>query len=93
MKACITTTSFAVIVNGGPSFFQASHGLRQGYSLSPRLFLVVMEGLNTMIIKTRECGLFRGLRVGVRIGLRKQKSKGVFDVVEDVNGFNILKNR
>lgn len=35
VKACISTTSFAVIVNGGSStFFQAPRGLRQDNPLS-----------------------------------------------------------
>lgn len=46
IKSCITIMSFVVIVNVGlTSFFQTSSGLKQGDSLSPLLFVVVMEGV------------------------------------------------
>lgn len=44
MNWCISTTLFAIIINGDVSnFFQASRGLRQGDLLSSLLFMVVME--------------------------------------------------
>lgn len=50
MHACISTTSFAVVINGDlSSFFKISQSLRQGDPLSPLLFIIVMETLNMML--------------------------------------------
>lgn len=50
MKICMSTTSFAVMINGEPSsFFKASRGFRQGDHLSPLLFLMVMEAFSRLM--------------------------------------------
>lgn len=69
IKACVTTTFFATMLNEGPSgFFKASRRLRQGDPLFPLLFIVVVEALNKLLARAMEADFFRGLCVGKQEG-------------------------
>ena len=51
--SCITSTSFAVLINRSASpFFKAKRGLHQGCPLSPFLFLSVVDSLSKAILDT-----------------------------------------
>ena len=67
---CITSVNFVVLINGTPSkFFTASRGIRQGFPLSPLLFILVIEGLSLLISNAREHGLIRGIKVSFSLTL------------------------
>lgn len=61
---CITSISFAVLINGEPSEnFRPSRGLRQGDLLSPYLFLLCTEDLISLISKAAESNLITGVKI------------------------------
>jgi hypothetical protein len=62
IMTCVTTTSYAVMVNGVPhGYIKPTRGLRQGDPLSPYLFLLCAEGLSALIRKAERekkiCGI------------------------------------
>jgi hypothetical protein len=62
---CITYASFVVMINGETSpFFNPGRGLRQGFPLSPLLFLLIVEGLSRLLKEALENGSFKGVIIG-----------------------------
>jgi hypothetical protein len=67
---CITSTSFAVLINGSASpFFHVERGLHQGCPLSPLLFLLVVEGLNRALEAAKTSGEFQGISISPTLKL------------------------
>ncbi|KAJ9691416.1 hypothetical protein PVL29_013559 [Vitis rotundifolia] len=65
MRGCVSTVSFAVLVNGNAKgWVKASRGLRQGDSLSPFLFTLVADVLSRMLLRAEEINSLKGFRVG-----------------------------
>jgi hypothetical protein len=64
IMSCVSSVSYAVIINGEPSaFFQRDKGLRQGCPLSPLLFIMVMESLSLLINREKFVGTLTGITV------------------------------
>lgn len=65
MKECASTATTLVLVNDSPTMeFKLERGLRQGDPLSHFLYLIAVEGLNMLISKVDELGLFEAAYVG-----------------------------
>jgi len=65
IKACVSTATLSILVNGVPSKpFRMGHGLRRGDPMSPFLFVMMAEVLNRMLSKAAALGFFQGLCVG-----------------------------
>ena len=61
MMTCITTVSYFILINGEPKgLITPTRGIRQGDPLSPFLFLLCIEGLNTLIVQAAIRGDIKG---------------------------------
>jgi len=64
VMALVTSSNFSILVNGSPSeIFNPSRGLRQGDSLSPFIFIILMEGLGRAIKQAQYSGKIKGLKL------------------------------
>ena len=62
--ACVSSANYVMFINGFPTkFFKSSRGRRQGYSLSPLLFLMNVEGISTLILKEKSQQKIQGIKV------------------------------
>jgi hypothetical protein len=70
IMSCLTSTSFAVLINGSTSpFFTPERGLRQGCPLSPLLFLLVAEGLSRALTQGKTTGELSGIKISQALSL------------------------
>lgn len=81
IQTCITTVRISVLVNGLPTEeFYLQKGLRQGDPLSPLLFNIAAEGLNLLLERAKDLGLFKKATIGLA-GLKLSNLQFVDDTI------------
>jgi hypothetical protein len=67
IEHCILSVRFSVLINRSSSgFFDSLHGVRQGDSLSPFFFVMVMKAFTRMVNASINRGLITGFSMGPR---------------------------
>ena len=68
--ACISSINFAILVNVCPTeFFQGYRRFRQGFLLSPLLFLVIIEGLKRLILRYKSNMKIKCVKISYHISI------------------------
>ena len=64
IKACISTSSFSILLNGSPyGLFSLKRGLRQGDPLSLFLFILGSEVFSKLLLKEERIGNIKGMKI------------------------------
>jgi hypothetical protein len=64
IMSCVTSASFAALINGETStFFNSERGHRQSCPISPLLFILIMESLNILLKQGQEAENLTGVKV------------------------------
>ena len=70
IMGCVSSACFVVLVNGTPSnFFHASKGIKQGFPLSPLLFILIIEILSRIILNAHQKGLITGYQYAPNLAI------------------------
>lgn len=66
MKACVFAGNLAVLMNGSPTQeIGVQMGLKQEYPLAHFIFILVVQGLSGLVVRTKELDLYSGFKVGI----------------------------
>ncbi|KAL4560381.1 hypothetical protein LXL04_032531 [Taraxacum kok-saghyz] len=64
IRGCLSSSRASVLINGSATKeFPISKGVRQGDPMSPFLFIIAMEGLNTVMKSATQQNLFQGIAI------------------------------
>jgi hypothetical protein len=64
IMSCVDNPNLAILINGeSSSFFRSGRGLRQGFPLSPLLFIMAMEALSLLLKLGQAEGKITGIKV------------------------------
>ena len=70
IMGCVQSASFDVMINGSSSnFFRAYRGLRQGFPLSPFLFLLIADALSRIIFYAKRTRSYKGIKITSSVDL------------------------
>lgn len=65
IRGCLYSAKASVLVNGSQSVgFQLQRGLCQGDTLSPLLFILLMEALHVAVEEVIDAGFFKAAKIG-----------------------------
>lgn len=66
IMTCVSTVSYSVLINGTPyGYIHPTRGIRQGDPFSPYLFLLVAEGLSSLIVQVENEGKITGVPISI----------------------------
>jgi len=83
IRGCMESSTVSVLVNGSPTEeFKPARGLRQGDPLAPFLFIVVAEGLASLVRQAVRVNLLTGLKIG-----RKEVEVSILQFADDTMFF------
>lgn len=73
IRACTKTAMYSILINEeSAGFFLSERDLRQGDPLSPFLFILAMEGFDSMMRMSIQNTLLKGFKIGSHSGVDMQ---------------------
>ncbi|GJT61458.1 RNA-directed DNA polymerase, eukaryota [Tanacetum coccineum] len=70
IQSCLRSSRGSILINGSPTEeFQFYKGLKQGDSLSPLLFILIMESLHLSFQRVVDNGMFNGIKLSSSLSI------------------------